>query len=172
MKNSQQVISHLITQPALIPKNIKQELLDNTAKAIAERHNTLCKLSKYVQEHGDMTGLQIEDEHSLIDSDQEGQLSHACTSTIGHVAQVTSLPVTTTLLVPVVTMTTKPSKGVSFATQQPVNIVKRFQISSGLTRSDPLHLVMDVSTSKTSSPQPLHVVTNEGMLPTLTERDP
>ena len=60
------VISHIIDQPDVVAKAIKQELIDSTVKDIVDKHSASCALNVFVQEHGGASGLHIEDVRSLI----------------------------------------------------------------------------------------------------------
>ena len=47
----QTVISHIIDQPDAIAKSIKQEIIDNTVRDIADKHSATCALNVFIQEH-------------------------------------------------------------------------------------------------------------------------
>ena len=63
---SHTVISHIIDQPDVVTKAIKQELINSTVKDIADKHSASCALNVFIQEHGGASGLCIEDVRSLI----------------------------------------------------------------------------------------------------------
>ena len=62
----------IITQPDFIVRSIKQEILDTTATAmeISAKHSPSCELNCFVDTHGGISGLQIEDICSLVLADQ------------------------------------------------------------------------------------------------------
>ena len=67
------VIGHIINQPGGVSKAIKQELIDNAAQSVMERHTKQCALSMFVQERKSETGLRIEDVRSLLVADKESR---------------------------------------------------------------------------------------------------
>ena len=62
----------IITQPDFIAKSIKQEMLDiaATVMEISAKHSPSCELNQFVDTHGGISGLQIEDVCSLVLADQ------------------------------------------------------------------------------------------------------
>ena len=62
----------IITQPDFIARSIKQEILDTAATAmeISAKHSPSCELNRFVDTHGGISGLQIEDVCSLVLADQ------------------------------------------------------------------------------------------------------
>ena len=71
-KTSQLIGELIITQPDFIAKSIKQEMLDTAATAmeIMAKHSPSCELNQLVDKHGGISGLHIEDVHSLVMADQ------------------------------------------------------------------------------------------------------
>ena len=71
-QTTQRTIGELITQSDYIAKAIKQELIDTTAAAwaITHKHSPTCDLNKYIEMHGGIGSLQIEDVRSLVRADQ------------------------------------------------------------------------------------------------------
>ena len=70
--NTSQIIGELIAQPDHIAKSIKQEMLDTAATAleITSKHSPSCELNKYVNKHGGISSLQIEDVKTLMSADR------------------------------------------------------------------------------------------------------
>ena len=62
----------IITQPDFIARSIRQEILDTAATVmeISTKHSPSCELNCFVDTHGGISGLQIEDVHSLVLADQ------------------------------------------------------------------------------------------------------
>ena len=62
----------IITQPDFIARSIKQEILHTAATAmeISAKHSPSCELNRFVDTHGGISGLQIEDVRSLVLADQ------------------------------------------------------------------------------------------------------
>ena len=65
-------IGELISKPDHIAKAIKQEMLDTTMTAIdiTHKHSSTCELNKYVERHGGIDNLPIEDIRTLVQADQ------------------------------------------------------------------------------------------------------
>ena len=65
-------IGEIISQPDYKAKAIKQEMLDTTMTAmdITHKHSSTCEFNKYVERHGGIDNLQIEDIRTLIQADR------------------------------------------------------------------------------------------------------
>ena len=156
-------IGELITQPDYIGKAIKQELIDTTAAAwaITHKHSPSCDLNKYVEMHGGIGSLQIEDVRSLVRADQAVFLEMIPVQTeavSAFVAGTQSVATTLPMIPPdhptalhVVTDTHNTS----------TNPTLRDTSANSSTIDMPLPMVMPVPAElqiQTSSTKPLHVV--------------
>ena len=63
-----QVIGEIISQPAAVARDIKQELLDSATQAIVQKHSSTCQINQFIQEHGTV-GLRIKDVRTLFTAD-------------------------------------------------------------------------------------------------------
>ena len=67
----QNIVGHIIQQPPLLAKSMKQEIIDTAAHNIVQRHSSSCALTQYVQQMDSTLGLQISDIHSLAQADKQ-----------------------------------------------------------------------------------------------------
>ena len=82
LDTTSQVISEIISQPAAVARDIKQELLDSASvardikqelldsatQAIVQKHSSTCQINQFIQEHRTV-GLRIEDVRMFITAD-------------------------------------------------------------------------------------------------------
>ena len=80
------IIGKLLLQPDHIAKEIKQDLIDDVAHRIADRHMDSCEISQYIQEKDKTIGLCIEDVRHLLSAEKPPNEDTTSVST-------TSLPV-------------------------------------------------------------------------------
>ena len=71
-ETTHRTIGEIISQLDYIAKAIKQEMLDTTTTVmdITHKHSSTCELNKYVERHGVIDNLRIEDIRTLIQADQ------------------------------------------------------------------------------------------------------
>ena len=167
----QSVVGHIIDQPGLIAKEIKQELLDTAAQSIASKHSSSCQINQFVQGKG-VTGIRIEDVRSLLDADENA----SSTMVSQDIAQRQALPEELDKLNKSQPQSTRWSRiqhkripiedetSAIQTNQESLNVVTNITTAAAA----PLSTVTHPSVSQSHLTQPLSVVTASPIMPTLT----
>ena len=85
-----QVIGEIISQPAAVARDIKQELLNSATQAIVQKHSSTCQINQFIQEHGTV-GLCIEEVQMLITAEDHAtkELSEQVPSAVDKTDDIT-----------------------------------------------------------------------------------
>ena len=167
------VIGQIIDKPAEVSKAIKQELIDDAALAVVERHSSQCTLTRFIQEKQSNCGLRIEDVRSLLVADDASRVKVTSESTPLPVVTDTSAPehADASASIPVTMEAAETTE--DSATPLPLSVetgdsviphvtsITSPLLSSEVITSQPLHMVTTETNTKTltEKPQPLHMVT-------------
>ena len=91
-KRDYSIIDHIIDQLASVSKAIKQELIDDAAQSVVDRHSSHCALTCFVQEKQSDTGLRIEDVRTLLIAEDESRSEQTNITAPLHVVMDTETP--------------------------------------------------------------------------------
>ena len=69
-KESTEIITgRLLSEPATVTKEIKQELIDKAAETICGRHSPTCEIGKFVQDRGGIKGLKMQNKTNILEAE-------------------------------------------------------------------------------------------------------